>query len=370
MKHSFIVFCLIFPFSNLNLFAQVNIERRIPSPALPFLTIAPDARSAGMGEAGVALSADANATFWNASKLPFAEGDFGASASFTPWLRDLVDDQWIGYASVYKKIGEKQAIAGSVNYFKQSDYTPFRVGSSNSDIAVNGTYARQLGKNFSMGITAKYIVSSVMSPMNGSAFPTQKGKVLAGDLSAYYRKQIINEQTGGDLTWSLGAVLSNFGGKINYGPGTSDQFIPTTLKIGGGLSFAANSKNRFNFIVDAGKLMVPTPISGINVNDKPLLKGMFGSFSDAPDGFKEEMQEIGFSVGAEYMYKSTFAFRGGYHGESKYKGDRKYFTAGAGVRVLKYYLVDIAYLIPAQSYSPLSKTYRVSLSAYFGKTRS
>lgn len=361
--------------SNTNLLAQVVAadSLRIPSSPLQFLTFAPDARSAAMGEAGVALSADANSSYWNAAKLPYAEKDFGASISYTPWLRNLVDDMWLGYATAYKKIGKRQAVSASINYFSNGELDLRDiVGNQNgyfksTELAINGTYATQLGKNFSLGLTLKYINSNLAGSAIVSGVSLKPAQTVAGDISLYYKKQLKNEDTGSDLTWSLGAVLSNLGGKINYGTEVR-SFIPTTMRLGGGLSFTNDGRNRFNLILDAVKLMVPTPRAGMNVNDeKDLLPGVFGSFSDAPGGFKEEMQEVALAVGGEYWYNNVFALRGGYFGENKNKGGRKFFTAGVGARFAKNYGVDFAYMFPVAQNSPLAQTLRISLSLYLDK---
>jgi hypothetical protein len=368
----------LFLLSTSSLLAQVDTTRRIPSSPLSFLTFAPDARSAGMGEAGVALSADANATYWNASKLPFAQKDFGVSASYTPWLGNIIDDMWLGYLTAYKKIGKDQAIAGSVNYFNGGlldlrDGVGTQLGTFNSrELAVSGTYSRQLGKNFSMGLTLKYISSNLAGSAVVNGVSLKPARTVAGDISAYYRKQIKNEDTGSELTWSLGAVLSNLGGKVNYGSGTdTESFIPTNFKLGGGLSFTADGRNRFNFIVDASKLMVPTPGATLAANtaiqDYGALKGAFGSFSDAPDGLKEEIQEVAIAAGAEYWYNDIFALRAGYFGENKNKGDRRFFTAGVGARFLERYSVDFAYLFPTSQGSPLAQTLRITLGLSLNK---
>jgi hypothetical protein len=360
--------------SNSHLFAQIvgADSLRIPGTPISFLTFAPDARSAAMGEAGVALSADANSTYWNAAKLPYTEKDFGASLSYTPWLRNLVDDMWLGYASAYTKVGKGQAVAASINYFSNGELDlrtatgmPNGVFRS-TEFAFNATYATQLGKNFSMGLTLKYISSNLAGNFVVAGVSSKPGRTVAGDISAYYKKQFKNEDTGSDFTWSLGAVLSNLGGKISYGAG-DPSFIPTNIKLGGGLSFTNDGRNRFNFIVDASKLMVPTPLPGTNVNQKDLLPGVFGSFSDAPDGFKEELQEVALSIGAEYWYNDVFAIRAGYFGENKNKGDRKFFTAGAGAKFMKNYGVDFAYLFPVAQNSPLAQTLRITLSMNLNK---
>lgn len=365
MRPFFIGLSFLFLLSSSRLFSQPVTQLRIPATTVSFLTFAPDARSAAMGEAGVALSADANSAYWNASKLPFAERDFGASASYTPWLRTIVNDMWLGYASAYKKLGKGQAISASVNYFNNGNSFPTISNKQyNSSFAINATYAKQLGRNFSMGLTLKYISSNMDGNLNVQPGNVKPGKGIAADVSAYYKREFRDENTGQNLIWSLGAVLSNFGTKINYGSGVDKSFIPTTFKLGGGLSFTPDGRNRFNFILDATKLMVPTPVAGSNVNTKPLLQGVFGSFSDAPGGFREEIQEVTLSGGAEYWYKGIFALRGGYFGQNKNKGNRKYFTAGAGVRFLKNYGVDFAYLFPVIEGSPLAQTLRVSLSLY------
>ena len=341
---------------------------RIPGSALTFLTIAPDARSAGMGEAGAASSPDANAAYWNGSKLVFAEKDFGVSASYTPLLNKLTEGSWLGYASVYKKFGKGHALAISANYFTNKDAFPnLAVGIVSmyqaKDLALNTTYAKQFGKNFSLGLTLKYISASVdVSPIiNGVSFTPNRS--MAGDLSAFYRKQLINEESGRRLSWAAGAIVSNLGGKMRYSDGRPG-FLPTTLRIGGSLSYSPNQSHQFNFIMDASKLMVPTPLPGMNVNNKPLLSGTFNSFSDAPGGFREELQEVIWAGGAEYKYKNTFSLRGGYLGASRYKDGRKYFTAGAGLRILKSYDVDFAYMFPMNDDSPFANTFRISLSAY------
>ena len=338
------------------------------------MTFTPDARSAAMGEAGVALSPDANATYWNASKLAFAERDFGVSASYAPWFRSITENKWLGYASAYKKLGDRQALAVSVNYFDkwerylQSPNSLTGGEYSSSELAINGSYSRQLGKNFSIGITLKYISSNLSDTIVLDAISLGPARTIAGDLSAYYRKEFKNVTAVENFTWSVGAVVSNFGNKINYGSGIGENFLPTTLKIGTGLSFTTNKIHRFSFIADASKLMTPTPEQADMVVDKPLLKGIFGSFSDAPNGFREELQEVSIAVGAEYWYKDIFALRGGYHGENKYKGNRKFLTAGAGLYLFKNYGLDFAYLFPVHKDNVLSGTFRISASVYLGKS--
>lgn len=373
MRLFFVTLSSLFVLTSGTLFAQ-SASQRIPASPLSFLTFAPDARSAAMGEAGVALSPDANSTYWNAAKLPYNTKDFGVSASYTPWLRNVVDDMWLGYITGYKKLDDKQAVALSVNYFNNGELdlrtaTGAQNGYFNSrELAFSGTYSRQLSKNFSMGLTLKYISSNLAGTAVINGISLRPARTAAGDISAFYRKVLKNEDTGGEFTWSLGAVLSNLGGKINYGSGTdSENFIPTNLKVGGGLSFSADGRNKFNIIADASKLMVPTPDSTTNFNQKPALSGAFGSFSDAPDGFKEELQEVALALGAEYWYNDIFALRAGYYGEHKNKGNRKFFTAGAGIRFADRYAVDFAYLFPVTQGSPIAQTLRITLSLSLNK---
>lgn len=374
MKLFFVTLSSLFFLTSGTLFAQQDSTRRIPASPLSFLTFAPDARSAAMGEAGVALSPDANSAYWNAAKLPYNTKDFGVSISYTPWLRYLVDDMWLGYLSIYKKLGDRQAVAFSANYFNNGeldlrDGVGNNIGYFNSrEVAFNGTYSRQLGRNFSMGLTLKYISSNLAGNAVINNVSLSPARVAAGDISAYYKKEFKNEDTGSELVWSLGAVLSNLGGKINYGSGSdTENFIPTNLKIGTGLSYTGDGRNRFNFILDVSKLMVPTPDGKTNVNTKPLLNGVFGSFSDAPDGFKEEIQEVAIATGLEYWYNNIFALRAGYFGENKNKGDRRFFTAGAGLRFADKWGADFAYMFPTTQGSPLAQTLRITVSVGLNK---
>ncbi|MCE7040878.1 type IX secretion system outer membrane channel protein PorV [Dyadobacter sp. CY312] len=349
-----------------------------PSPygSSSFLRIAPDARSAGLGDAGVALSPDANSIYWNASKNAFSDRDFGASVSYGSWLRSIRDDVWHGTASVYKKLGDKQALAASITHFNwgtdslyDMSASPVSIGARRlTDNAFSLAYSRKLGQNFSMGLTLKYIRSFSPNVISADARDLKAVGVVAGDISAYYRKEHYNTTTGRNLTWSLGAVLANIGDKFDYSSSAAAPFafLPTTFKLGGGLSFTRNGNHKINLIVDASKLVTPTPVNGVNPSGISPWDAIWKSFSDAPGGFKEEMQEVILSGGAEYWYKNKLALRGGYFGEHKYKGDVKYFTTGAGVRFCKNYGVDLSYLIPVRKNSPIAQTYRVSLLVDFG----
>lgn len=352
---------------------------RIPTTPLAFLNFAPDARSAALGDAGVALSPDANATYWNPAKLPYLKDDFGVSISYTPWLRNLVDDMYFTYLTGYKKVAKGQVIALSVNYFDLGvldlrNNTGIQTGTFNSrEFMAGATYGRQLGENFSVGLTLKYINSNLAGSSIINGVSIRPASTAAGDISAYYKKEFSNEETGSNLTWSWGLMISNLGGKVSYGS-DDKYFIPTNFKLGTGLSFTADGRNRFNFVLDANKLMVPTPpvyvlqngvpvvTRGRDPRDLSTLGGIFGSFADAPDGFSEEVKEIMISTGVEYWYNDVFAARFGYFSESRMKGDRKYFTVGFGARFQEKYGVDFAYLMPQRQGSPLAQTLRISLS--------
>ncbi|MCE7060878.1 type IX secretion system outer membrane channel protein PorV [Dyadobacter sp. CY343] len=334
----------------------------IPVGMPAMLEINPDARTGAMGNAGAASSPDANATYINSSKLAAAQEDFGASVSYTPWLRSLTDGMWLGYASAYKKLGEKQAVAASVQYFDYGTNAPFGISSNGQDLALSAMYSRQLGRNFFMGLTLKYISSDLgQAVILGT--PLEPGRTAAADISAYYRKQIKSESTGEDFIWSLGAVVSNIGEKVDYGGGM-ESYLPTKLRVGGGISYTATGRHRINVIADLSKLLVPTP----NVNGVPYsgtyFDAIFRSFSDAPGGFKEEMQEIKIGMGAEYWYNNAIALRAGYYHQDKRKENARFVTAGAGARILKKFQADFAYIFPTVSGSPLSNTYHATLSFY------
>lgn len=358
-----------------------DTTNRSITTSMSFLNFAPDARSAALGDAGVALSPDANATYWNAAKLPYVKDDYGVSLSYTPWLRNLTDDMYFTYLTGYKKIAKGQVIAASIQYFDLGTIE-FRndqgalTGTFPSREFMGGiTYARQLGENFSIGVTAKYISSNLAGNGLVNNVSIKPASTAAADVSAYYKKEFKNEEVGSNLTWSWGLNISNIGGKVSYG-GDDKFFIPTNFKLGTGISYTADGRNRFNFVLDANKLLVPTPpvyrlnsagkqevIRGRDPRGLSALSGIFGSFGDAPDGFSEELKEIMISTGVEYWYNDVFAARFGYFTESKMKGDRKYFTVGFGARFQERYAVDFAYLLPVRQGSPLAQTLRITIAA-------
>lgn len=344
----------------------------VPTSSVPFLNFTPDARSGALGEAGVALGdADANAIFWNPSKLVFAKQDKGASISYTPWLRELIGDMYYTYLSGYSKVGKNSVIGGSLMYFDLGtvNFTTAQgvaAGTFNSrEYAVTASFVQRLSQNFSLGVDLKYLNSNLAS---GSSTPGLKpGATAAADISAFYRNEARDNATGRGLGWAFGGMISNLGGRISYG-GTERYFIPTNLRLGTGITYYADQYNKFNFVVDVNKLMVPTPniqtVNGVprNLNaNKGYFSSVFGSFADAPGGFGEELREFTLSTGIEYWYNEQFAVRAGYFGESNTKGGRKYVTTGLGLRLQDRFGVDFSYLLPVQQGSPLSQTFRISL---------
>ncbi|MEZ0487373.1 type IX secretion system outer membrane channel protein PorV [Fibrella aquatica] len=360
---------------------------RVPNSAVPFLNFTPDARSGALGDAGVALdNPDANAIFWNPAKLVYANQNSGAAVSYTPWLRDLIGDMYYGYFSGYKKINKNQVVGLSLLYFDLGtiDFTTNQgvsAGSFNSrEYALTASFSQKLAKNFSMGVNVKYLNSNLGGGASfaGGQTPIEAGSTAAFDLSAYYNNSARDEVTGKGMSWAYGLMISNLGGRINYGS-QERYFIPTNFRLGGMFTYHADQLNKFNFVVDVNKLMVPTPpitqrVNGVDVivsgqdPNRPYLSAVFGSFGDAPGGFSEELKEVTGSIGAEYWYNNQFAARVGYFGESVEKGGRQYATAGIGAR-LPSLGIDFSYLLPVRSGSPLANTFRVSLLFNFNKSQ-
>lgn len=356
--------------------------------AVPFLTISPDARSGALGDVGAALTPDANATHWNVSRLAFMDKSFGGAISYTPWLRKLVPDMSISYLTGYYKLSKEQAIAFSLTYFNLGELQ-FTTGPNDpgmlykpKEYAPMLSYARKLSQNFSVGVSAKFIYSnlagSIPNASSGQGDGVKAGVAGAVDVGVYYKKDIL--VGGKNSNIALGANISDIGSKITYTTGANKQFIPTNLRVGVAYTTEIDPYNKFTFIVDANKMMVPTQplygtdtsggqskqviVSGKDPKDIPLLQGIFGSFSDAPGGFKEELREITLSAAIEYWYNDLFAIRGGTFNESKYKGNRKYMTLGFGVRY-KDFGLDFAYLVPFVRNNPLAETLRFSLHFNF-----
>ncbi len=356
-----------------SLTSQAQVTRSL-SPSVPFLTISPDSRGAALGDAGVASSPDANSIYWNTAKLAFIDKNLGTTVSYTPWLRDLVDDMGLLNAGMFKKIDKNSAFGLSMTYFNQGEIQfTTATGQPNGtfqsrDMNITAGYSRKIGRDFSTGINIKYIHSNLIGSQVVNNIASKPANNVAGDLSFFYTNEkpsAKNKDRG--TRYSAGAVISNIGGKINYGGG--GFYIPTNLKVGGAINFKIDAHNQFNFLVDANKLLIPTPplrdnngniVRGKNPETTGVIPGIFGSFSDAPDGFQEELREVTLSTGLEYWYNDFFALRGGYFMESNAKGGRKYVTTGLGFKINNYNL-DLAYLVPTSQGSPLSNTWRITL---------
>ncbi|MFT7032382.1 MAG: hypothetical protein ACJA2S_000881 [Cyclobacteriaceae bacterium] len=353
-----------------------DTTRRVITTAVPFVNFAPDSRASGMGDVGVATSADANSTHWNNGKLAFIEQDFGMSASYTPWLGKIVDDMSISYLSGFYKIDRQQTVAASLRYFDLGEIQlTNEIGASLGlenprEMAFDLTYSRKLTENIGMGVSGRYIWSNLSGSYSGVT--GQTGKSVAVDLGFYYKKTIL--VSGRDTDVSFGANISNVGQKITYSTTSNADFIPTNLRVGTAVKTNLDAYNSITFALDLNKLMVPTPpVRDVNGNitrgkdpDRNLISGVFGSFADAPDGFSEELKEFTISAGMEYWYRDVFAARAGYFHETDKKGGRKYLTVGMGFRYQKFG-VDFSYLIPPKQNHPLAETIRFSVLFNFDK---
>ncbi len=350
--------------------------------AVPFLRIVPDARSAAMGDGGIGISADANSMHLNASKLAFIDSDYGLSASYSPWLRSLgLQDVYLAYLSGYKKLGENQTLGASLRYFSLGElqFTDINGNSlgqgSPNEFEVAIAYARKLSTKFSAALTGKFIYSNLAGGQqidNIDIVPATSGAV---DISFTYQTPL---DIGAGSMLRIGSAITNIGSKVSYTKSEFKDFIPGNLGLGAALEMNLDDYNQLTFLLDFNKLLVPTPISpddtvnyDANNNgypdfrEKPLFEGIFGSFTDAPGGFSEEISEISFSVGAEYWYNQQFAFRAGYFYESPNKGNRQFLTAGLGLRYNVFGL-NISYLVPTSNQrSPLDNTLRFTLMFHF-----
>lgn len=345
--------------------------------AVPFLRISPDARSGAMGDVGVALSPDANAIFWNLSKLPFAASPAGGAVTYTPWLKELVQDVFLATVSGYKKLSENEAISGSLRYFSLGTiYFTDIAGNSQGqfrprEFAIDGGYARKLSDHWSVAVALRYIYSNLASGQTQSGQSIKPGQAGAGDISAFYTKEK-SRDNGIKDTWNFGVAISNLGSKISYTQSAVNKdFIPTNLGIGTAYTRQFDQYNKITLSLDINKLLVPTPDSAGRYKDKSVLQGVFSSFTDAPGGFREELHELMYSSGVEYWYNDQFAVRAGYFNEHKTKGNRKYFTVGIGVKYNELGL-NFSYLVPSGSgiqRNPLSNTLRFSLLYDFGNKK-
>ena len=362
MKNNLLALCFLASLS-VGLSAQ-SVNNPIIT-AVPSLSIAPDARAGGMGDVGVATSPDINSQYWNPSKYVFMESTAGVSVSYTPWLRKLVNDIDLAYLAGYYKFDNNQAVSMSLRYFSLGDITLFDeyaqvAGASHpNELSVDGAYSRKFSDKLSGAVALRFIYSDLGNGIpNNEIYP---GWTVAADVSAYYKTPITVESVEGNL--ALGLNISNIGGKVSYDDFLSSNFIPTNMRLGGSFEYPIDTYNKLSVSADLNKLLVPTQnnMTAQEYTNLSPITGIFKSFSDAPGGFKEELQEIMWSVGAEYAYNNQFFVRGGYYNESQYKGNRKYFTAGAGFK-LNVFQLDAGYVISTSQTNPLDQTLRFTLS--------
>ena len=340
-------------------------------------TIAPDARAAGMGDVGVATDPDVNSQYWNPAKYPFTISRAGVSLNYTPWLRQLVNDMYLANLVGYYRIGDFSAVSTSLRYFNMGEVTMKEsIGGSNGmtinpyEMSFDVAYSLLLSEKFSIAAGLRWIYSDLTYDYSSETTP---GSAFAADIAAYYQNYINIGQRECQL--GIGLNISNIGSKINFGSDTNSEFIPTNMRLGASLMIPVDEYNRFSIAADANKLLVPTrPIQGENESqvdydarlqkdyyDVSSIAGIFKSFGDAPGGFKEELQEVGWSLGGEYTYNDKFSLRAGYHHESETKGNRKYFTVGAGFKMSAFSL-DAGYVIATAKSNPLDQTLRFTLT--------
>lgn len=343
-----------------SLIGQDTLNRLITT-AVPFLTITPDARAAGMGDVGVATSADANSAYWNAGKLAFIEHGYGGSLSYTPWLGKIINDMHVIYLTGFYKISREQTVASSMKYFdlgeiQFKDVNNNDLGRFNPrEFAFDVTYSRMLTEQLAIGGALRYIHSNLTGAFTTGNIDARPGNSVAVDIGIYYTKPMLSKNS----TLSWGAAITNLGAKISYSDANNRDFIPTNLRMGGAYKIEVDPKNSFTFAADLNKLLVPSPPR--NNSTEPLLSGIFSSFTDARGGFNEEIREFMASLGVEYWYDNKFAGRVGYFNEAKDKGNRKYLTAGIGFRLEKLGL-DMAYLVPTNKReNALAETLRITL---------
>lgn len=385
---------LLLLFSTTITFVNAQQDSRVITTGVPFLLVAADARAAGLADQGVATSADAFSQQWNPAKYAFALDKQGFTASYTPYLTDLVNDISLGQATYYNRINERSAFGVSLRYFglgeielRQNADDPAQIVKPN-ELALDGSYSLKLSEKFSMAVAGRYIRSALRIPTGeGDAKPASS---FAVDIAGFYQgEETALADFNGRLR--LGFNFQNLGPKINYDAGASDDnsanFLPANMRLGGGYDFIFDEYNKVSVSVELAKLLVPTPQSAdldgdglvttpeeIDLRDANnaaynkvnWVSGIFKSFNDAPGGFSEELKEFTYSVGAEYLYQDSFAMRLGYFNESPEKGARRFFSLGAGFKynVVK---VDVSYLFSASKVkNPLENTLRFSLTFNFG----
>lgn len=360
-------------------FAQDKLDMFNPvNTSVTSQMIAPDARAAGMGDVGVATDPDVNSQYWNPAKYPFCISRAGVSLNYTPWLRQLVSDMDLAYLSGYYRIGDYSAVSASLRYFSLGEVMTEYNGETgeSSGMTINPyemsfdvAYSLMLSEKFSLAAAVRWIYSDLTYDYTDDTSP---GSAFAADIACYYNDYI--NIGARECQLGIGLNISNIGSKITFGGDDNSEFIPTNMRLGLALMVPIDEFNRFTIAADANKLLVPTypkQEEGESTEDYQQrvqkeyynvssISGIFKSFGDAPGGFKEELQEINWSVGAEYVYNDKFTLRAGYHHESENKGNRKYFTVGAGFRMSAFSL-DCGYVIATAKSNPLDQTLRFTL---------
>ena len=360
-------------------FAQDKLDMFNPvNTSVTSQMIAPDARAAGMGDVGVATDPDVNSQYWNPAKYPFCISRAGVSLNYTPWLRQLVSDMDLAYLSGYYRIGDYSAVSASLRYFSLGEVMTnydSTTGESNGmtinpyEMSFDVAYSLMLSEKFSLAAAVRWIYSDLTYDYTDDTSP---GSAFAADIACYYNDYI--NIGARECQLGIGLNISNIGSKITFGGDDNSEFIPTNMRLGLALMVPIDEFNRFTIAADANKLLVPTypkQEEGESTEDYQQrvqkeyydvssISGIFKSFGDAPGGFKEELQEINWSGGAEYVYNDKFTLRAGYHHESENKGNRKYFTVGAGFRMSAFSL-DCGYVIATAKSNPLDQTLRFTL---------
>jgi len=361
---------------------SVYSQDRVITTGVPFLQITPDARAAGMGDMGVATSADEFSQQWNPAKYPFNSNNEGFAISYTPYLSKLVNDIFLGNVTYYKKLNERSAWATSFKYFSLGDIQFNEIIGGTivdqgiekpNELTLDISYSLKLSELFSMSVVARYIRSDLKLSSDSDS---SSANSLGIDISAFYRSKSF-EFSGINSILRSGINISNIGPRLKYDVGGRQNFIPTNLKVGTGLQMNIDDDNSITVNLELNKLLVPTPIAFFDQNnqfigykqpDVGFLKGIIESFSDAPDGFKEELQEVAWSLGFEYIFKNNFSLRTGYFNENKYKGSRRYITFGTGF-LINQMNFNVSYLFSTSNVrSPLENTLRFSLAFNIGET--
>ena len=376
MKKIYLAALALMGISPITATAQEKVDMFNPEKnSVTSQSIAPDARAGGMGDVGAATDPDVASQFWNPAKYPFTISRAGVSLNYTPWLRQLVSDIDLAYLVGYYRIGDYSAVSGSLRYFSlgevfYGDTNDTQMTLNPYEMSFDVAYSIMLSEKFSIAAGVRWIYSDLTYNYDDTSSP---GSAFAVDLAAYYQNYVNIGQRECQL--GIGLDISNVGSKINFGGDENSEFLPANLRLGASLMVPVDEYNRFSIAVDANKPLVPTmPVKMDGESDEDFItrkqndyydvspiSGIFKSFSDAPGGFKEEMQEIRWSVGAEYVYNDKFSLRAGYHHESENKGNRKYFTVGAGFK-MNVFSLDAGYVIATAKSNPLDQTLRFSLS--------